>query len=306
MGLPSNHLMLVLAKRQPLHEGKNRPRPGRFAHNLADGGQPKALFSNQSETSLEVESDTDTLILTIVADIQALLGDSLEVVQNVVKEEPALNKKVLGAVEAYTKNSTNLTELLTMPNRGKGIARDTDEYPRKLVPASKEVHQDPDALVLIQFEINGQPKTIGFSKPELIKVVKEVAIARVMRSLIDSNPVRMKLKVKRVTLEGLGSFSECSYAYFWSLFMAVVLSHEPKQKCNGDSRTRTTVSFTNLLTNCCKDYSNERLDPGCPIRKAWIGWGLGLRMIQVALKPKIGHGYLQQECSHNPFLIHDT
>ncbi|GJS29606.1 hypothetical protein Tco_0490226 [Tanacetum coccineum] len=35
-------------------------------------------------------------------------------VQNAVKEDPALNKKVLKAAEAYTKNSTNLTELLIM------------------------------------------------------------------------------------------------------------------------------------------------------------------------------------------------
>ncbi|GKE35279.1 hypothetical protein Tco_1454601, partial [Tanacetum coccineum] len=35
-------------------------------------------------------------------------------VQNVVKEDHACNKKVLEAVEAYTKNSTNLTELLTL------------------------------------------------------------------------------------------------------------------------------------------------------------------------------------------------
>ncbi|GKC08794.1 hypothetical protein Tco_1000404 [Tanacetum coccineum] len=290
MGLPSTHPDDGTSKTQPLPEGTNiDPKDSGRNAQLADRGQPKALFSNQSETSLEVESDTDTLILTIVADIQALLGDSVEdideeflqsaneetqhahstetpteepfstkhqspspnkdqlesfkdkktdasdsessscsetfkpfnnymplterqlekheeaaasyadlkwsiddfltttfnqilnnlqEVQNVVKEEPALNKKVLGAVEAYTKNSTNLTELLTMPNRGKGIARDTDEYPRKLVPASKEVHQDPDALVLIQFEINA--KLLALSKPELIKVVTEVATEAVV------------------------------------------------------------------------------------------------------------------------------
>ncbi|GKG18147.1 hypothetical protein Tco_0372445, partial [Tanacetum coccineum] len=31
-----------------------------------------------------------------------------------IKEDPTLNKKVLEATEAYTKNSTNLTELLTL------------------------------------------------------------------------------------------------------------------------------------------------------------------------------------------------
>nr|GEU90201.1 hypothetical protein [Tanacetum cinerariifolium] len=40
--------------------------------------------------------------------------NNLKKVHNAVKDDPALNKKVLEAAEAYTKNSTNLTELLTM------------------------------------------------------------------------------------------------------------------------------------------------------------------------------------------------
>ncbi|GKD45065.1 hypothetical protein Tco_1269710, partial [Tanacetum coccineum] len=43
-----------------------------------------------------------------------------------------------------------------MPDRGKGIARDTDEYPRKLMPASKEVCQDIDAPILVPYEITGK------------------------------------------------------------------------------------------------------------------------------------------------------
>ncbi|GKA58095.1 hypothetical protein Tco_0757283 [Tanacetum coccineum] len=39
---------------------------------------------------------------------------NLKEVQDAVKEDPALNKKVLEATEAYTKNSTNLIELLTL------------------------------------------------------------------------------------------------------------------------------------------------------------------------------------------------
>ncbi|GKA02304.1 hypothetical protein Tco_0674969 [Tanacetum coccineum] len=45
--------------------------------------------------------------------IQRIL-DNLQEVHNAVKEDTALNKKVLEAVEAYIKNSTNLTELLTL------------------------------------------------------------------------------------------------------------------------------------------------------------------------------------------------
>ncbi|GJS50218.1 hypothetical protein Tco_0600339, partial [Tanacetum coccineum] len=45
--------------------------------------------------------------------LRRILGN-LEEVQDAVKEDPALNKKVLEAIEAYTKNSTNLTQLLTL------------------------------------------------------------------------------------------------------------------------------------------------------------------------------------------------
>ncbi|GJT32224.1 retrovirus-related pol polyprotein from transposon TNT 1-94 [Tanacetum coccineum] len=55
---------------------------------------------NKGKTSSKVEPDTDTLILTTVADR--------------LKEDLSLNKKVLEAIEAYTKNSTNLNKLLTL------------------------------------------------------------------------------------------------------------------------------------------------------------------------------------------------
>ncbi|GJT00761.1 hypothetical protein Tco_0821930 [Tanacetum coccineum] len=45
--------------------------------------------------------------------IKRQILDNLQEVQNAVKDDLALNKKVFKAVEAYTKNSSNLTELLT-------------------------------------------------------------------------------------------------------------------------------------------------------------------------------------------------
>ncbi|GJU21821.1 retrovirus-related pol polyprotein from transposon TNT 1-94, partial [Tanacetum coccineum] len=49
------------------------------------------------------------------------------------------------------------TSLLTpKPNRRKGMARDTNELPRKLVKSSTKVHPDPDAPSHIPFEINGK------------------------------------------------------------------------------------------------------------------------------------------------------
>nr|GEZ15915.1 hypothetical protein [Tanacetum cinerariifolium] len=46
-------------------------------------------------------------------DAEKILG-SLKVIQDTIKEDPALNKKVIEATEAYTKNSTNLTKLLPL------------------------------------------------------------------------------------------------------------------------------------------------------------------------------------------------
>ncbi|GJT87049.1 hypothetical protein Tco_1068766 [Tanacetum coccineum] len=84
--------------------------------------------------------------------------------------------------------------------RGKGIARDIDESPRKLVKASIEVLLDPNTPVLIPFEINDklyqltnaeirahlemekrkqkalqEAKLLEISKHELIKVIHEEA-----------------------------------------------------------------------------------------------------------------------------------
>ncbi|GJZ93599.1 hypothetical protein Tco_0665802 [Tanacetum coccineum] len=46
-------------------------------------------------------------------DAEKILG-SLKVIQESVKEDPALNKKVIKATKAYIKNSTNLTDLLSL------------------------------------------------------------------------------------------------------------------------------------------------------------------------------------------------
>nr|GEU77598.1 retrovirus-related Pol polyprotein from transposon TNT 1-94 [Tanacetum cinerariifolium] len=335
-------LMMVLAPNLYLKGQTSTPKTQEETHNLLMG-QPKALVTYQSgvgtgyhvdktqstrfevsnpdynkgKTSYEVKPDTDTLILTIFADIQALLGDyedelkddsneelleageemdeellqnlqgfskvlyaqvaednwekheevvasyadlkwsvddfhattfkqyentvaalrnyerildrvktdhvtglnrilnNLQEVQTVVKKDLAHKKKGLEAAKAYTKISTNLIELLTMSfstpsssvpkttlaiigglttvegggrvqltlllpqltdlivevqvsqpkspsdttpkhDRGKRIARDTNESPPKLVKASTKVRLDPDTPGLIPFEINGE------------------------------------------------------------------------------------------------------------------------------------------------------
>ncbi|GJV94042.1 hypothetical protein Tco_1541855 [Tanacetum coccineum] len=84
MGSPSTHPDDSSRKTQPLLEGTNiNPKDSGRNTQLVDRGQPKALVTNQSE----VESDTDTLILTTVADIQALLGDSRDELKDDSDEE---------------------------------------------------------------------------------------------------------------------------------------------------------------------------------------------------------------------------
>nr|GEV22137.1 hypothetical protein [Tanacetum cinerariifolium] len=143
---------------------------------------------------------------------------NLKEVQTAVKEDPTLNKKVLEAAKAYTKNLTNLTELHTLPfstssssvpkltfaltgvlpksndtviditppkehhesphttpkpNSGKGIARDSDESPRKLVPASKEAHMEKEERLE---KATREARLMLLSKPKLIKLVTEAGV----------------------------------------------------------------------------------------------------------------------------------
>ncbi|GJT44746.1 hypothetical protein Tco_0953461 [Tanacetum coccineum] len=265
---------LLEGKTNDLKDSKGNKQPadmGLLATHPDDGPD-----HNKGKNSFEVEPNTETLLLTTVSGIQALLDDfedelkdakhqspsppkddlesskskktadaldsesslcsktfklydnympiterQLEV-QNAVKEDFALNKKVLKAVEAYTMNSTNLTKLLTsvktfdfpglitdvdslnaavtaqndhlakligsssQPNvlviditspvqpespqvvlrvdRGKGIAKDIDKSPPKLVKASKKVCPDPNTPVLIPYEIQG--KMYQFTKEQ--------------------------------------------------------------------------------------------------------------------------------------------
>ncbi|GJW61907.1 hypothetical protein Tco_0111242 [Tanacetum coccineum] len=240
------------------------------------------------------KADHNTILRGILA--------NLKKVQDAVQEDLALNKKVLKATKAYTKNATNLTELLSLVksfdfsslklyvetlkavvdaqnehlatwakssnywgggenfahtateeppshtkgekanidteetivkdlvqepeakkesasasqliqititrpmapkiDRGKGITTDETEEPtKKLIHASRKVRHDPDALILVPYEINGrmyqlteeqiqahldkeemlkksveEAKLLEMSKPELIKVDAEMKV----------------------------------------------------------------------------------------------------------------------------------
>nr|GEU87903.1 hypothetical protein [Tanacetum cinerariifolium] len=74
-------------------------------------------------------------------------GLSEKSTREAVKEDLVVNAKVLEATDANIKNSVD---------KGKGIARYTDDLPSKLVKASWKVRTNPDAPGIIDYEIDGK------------------------------------------------------------------------------------------------------------------------------------------------------
>nr|GEU49439.1 retrovirus-related Pol polyprotein from transposon TNT 1-94 [Tanacetum cinerariifolium] len=73
---------------------------------------PKSYGPKASEALSQKRKNSKAQMTSLIqASIKSL---SEKEVQNVVKEDPALNKKVLEDAKVYNKNSSNLTELLTM------------------------------------------------------------------------------------------------------------------------------------------------------------------------------------------------
>ncbi|GJV68939.1 hypothetical protein Tco_1484448 [Tanacetum coccineum] len=124
-----------VARRDKDSEGLKPPADIKPLTNLvADPSRTDAKY----QTSSEVEPDSKPLQLKTFADVQALLLFDDEIVQEsdneevftageemdedipptneeeAVKEDLTLHKKVLKATEAYTKNSNNITELLSL------------------------------------------------------------------------------------------------------------------------------------------------------------------------------------------------
>nr|GFB09514.1 hypothetical protein [Tanacetum cinerariifolium] len=102
---------------------------------------------------------------------------NLQEVQNVVKEDLALNKKMLEAAQAYTKNSTNLTELFTLEAEVAEVNMDIKTIPVTIVrPIAKsvpEAHKDKEERLE---KAAKEARLMQLSKPTMIKVVTEVAI----------------------------------------------------------------------------------------------------------------------------------
>ncbi|GJS10639.1 hypothetical protein Tco_0367435 [Tanacetum coccineum] len=100
---------------------RDRPESSKAKKTKASDSESSSYFINTSFTKYD---NTDAAL----GNFQQILNlfnvdhntclkrilDNLKEVQDAFKEDTALNKKVLEAIEAYTKNSTNLTKVLTL------------------------------------------------------------------------------------------------------------------------------------------------------------------------------------------------
>nr|GEV36488.1 hypothetical protein [Tanacetum cinerariifolium] len=126
--------------------------------------------------------------------------DRITAIENTQLVMQADISSIKGTVTRCFKRLRDFLPPPPQPNKGKGKATNSDESPKKLVKASTKVHSDPDASVLIPFEINGklyqltnakiqahmemkerkekaaqEANLLALSKLELIKVVHEEA-----------------------------------------------------------------------------------------------------------------------------------
>ncbi|GJV29422.1 hypothetical protein Tco_1385870 [Tanacetum coccineum] len=88
------------------------------------------------------------------------------------------------------------------PDRGKGIARDTDESPPKLVKASTKVRPYPDTLLLVPYEIHG--KMYQLTEKEIqARLDKEEKLEKAAREAMLSKPKLIKVVHEEATKAGV-------------------------------------------------------------------------------------------------------
>ncbi|GJQ90521.1 hypothetical protein Tco_0001660 [Tanacetum coccineum] len=90
-----------------------------FDSNGGDDGVINGGLDQREQTDKVIDEVMNSLDKNNIARgdlLNALNGviETFKAIQDAVKEDPVLNKKVTEATEAYIKNSTHLTELLTL------------------------------------------------------------------------------------------------------------------------------------------------------------------------------------------------
>nr|GEV63548.1 retrovirus-related Pol polyprotein from transposon TNT 1-94 [Tanacetum cinerariifolium] len=163
------------------------------------------LIDDSDEELLEYEN-TDVALINLKGSLtesgQIMLQDlirssttglhkilnNLRIIQNAVKEDSALNKEVLKAAKAYTKNASNLTKLLNMvknfdfPNLKPAVTPPkteiigsslrtqlTDPIVEVLVPQPKSLHTTSKP-----YRGKGIARDTGESPPKLVKALTKV------------------------------------------------------------------------------------------------------------------------------------
>nr|GEV81915.1 hypothetical protein [Tanacetum cinerariifolium] len=103
--------------------------------------------------------------------------------------------------EAHIIESSSRTPLTNPILDGKGITRETDDSPLKLVKASRKVHSNPDAAVLIDYMIDG--KRVYITHDELQAYLnKKEQMEHAARDAELSKPIIMKVDAKAVNEAG--------------------------------------------------------------------------------------------------------
>ncbi|GKD86070.1 hypothetical protein Tco_1357224, partial [Tanacetum coccineum] len=96
------------------------------------------------------------------------VNETLKVIQDAVKDDLALNKKVIEATEAYTKNSTALTELLTLNLGPRMIAFESSqaEIRSELSSLKQDTSDVKSMMIEIYQAFRGQSSTPSSSVPQ--------------------------------------------------------------------------------------------------------------------------------------------
>nr|GEZ74910.1 uncharacterized mitochondrial protein AtMg00810-like [Tanacetum cinerariifolium] len=95
-----------------------------------------------SDSSPKLKKYDNILPLTERQSVKYLRKDA-------VKEDPVLNKKVIEAIETYTKNSSHLTELLTLPESDKAKEEPTNVIPITTVKPTETLTPEVQPIAII-------------------------------------------------------------------------------------------------------------------------------------------------------------
>ncbi|GKE38471.1 hypothetical protein Tco_1461876 [Tanacetum coccineum] len=126
--------------------------------------EPVSKTAEVEKEPVQETQDTEPILILIIR--STITHSETEIIRS--SSRPQLTDPIVEVQVSQPKSQSDTTP---KPDRGKGISRYTNESPPKLVKASTKVCSDPDTPEKAAQEAN----LLALSKPELIKVVTEVA-----------------------------------------------------------------------------------------------------------------------------------